>query len=82
MAVSFQYGGIRQVREVGGKRAAPVIEALARALEATPGDEMVAQHRATDSVIAPLEAEAGPAAALIRAEHARWGQFIRAARTE
>ncbi len=62
----------------------PVIEALARALEATLGDEMVARRLVTDSVIAPLEAEAGPAAAaaLIRAEHARWGQFIRAARME
>lgn len=63
---------------------APVIEALAQALEATLGGEMVAQRLAIDSVIAPLEAEAGPvaAAALIRAEHARWGQFIRAARME
>jgi tripartite-type tricarboxylate transporter receptor subunit TctC len=61
---------------------APIIEALAKALEAALEDEMVARSLATDSVITPEGAERGSvaAAALIRAEHARWGAFIRAAR--
>jgi tripartite-type tricarboxylate transporter receptor subunit TctC len=63
---------------------APIIQALAEALEAMLGDEMVARRLASDSVIVPEGAERGPRAAaeLIRAEHARWGQFIRAARME
>lgn len=61
---------------------APVIEDLARALEAALGDEMLALGLAADSVITPEGTEHGPAAAaaLIRAEHARWGTFIRSAR--
>lgn len=61
---------------------APVIQHLARALEAALGDEMLAQGLAADSVITPEGMEHGPAAAaaLIRAEHARWGAFIRSAR--
>jgi tripartite-type tricarboxylate transporter receptor subunit TctC len=63
---------------------APIITTLAEALEATLEDEMVAQRLAADSVITPEGAERGPVAAatLIRAEHARWGAFIRAARME
>ena len=63
---------------------APIIGALAEALEATLEDEMVARRLAADSVITPQGEERGPvaAAALIRAEHARWGAFIRAARME
>jgi tripartite-type tricarboxylate transporter receptor subunit TctC len=61
-----------------------VIETLARALDASLGDEMLARSLAADSVITPEGMERGPAAAatLIRAEHARWGAFIRAARME
>jgi tripartite-type tricarboxylate transporter receptor subunit TctC len=61
---------------------ADVIEHLARALEAALGDEMLARGLAADSVITPEGTEHGPvaAAALIRAEHARWGAFIRTAR--
>lgn len=63
---------------------APIIQALAEALEAALGDEMVGRRLATDSVIPPEGAERGPvaAAALIRAEHARWGSHIRAARLD
>ena len=63
---------------------APIIQALAEALEATLENEMVARRLVTDSVIAPEGAERGPVAAagLIRTEHARWGTFIRAARME
>ncbi len=63
---------------------AAVIETLARALEASLGDEMLARSLAADSVVTPEGMERGPAAAatLIRAEHARWGAFIRAARME
>lgn len=59
-----------------------VIQRLARALEATLADEMLAQGLAADSVILPEGMEHGPAAAsaLIRAEHARWGAIIRTAR--
>lgn len=61
-----------------------VIEGLAGALEGLLGDEMVAQRLAAESMIPPEGAERGPLAAaeLIRAEHARWGRFIRAARME
>ncbi|UPY35872.1 tripartite tricarboxylate transporter substrate binding protein [Sediminicoccus sp. KRV36] len=64
--------------------AAPIIATLAQALEGALEDEMVARRLATDSVITPEGAERGPvaAAALIRAEHARWGAFIHAARME
>lgn len=63
---------------------APILQALAEALEAALGDEMVGRRLATDSVIPPEGAERGPvaAAALIRAEHARWGSYIRAARMD
>lgn len=62
----------------------PVIAGLAQALERALGDEMLARGLAADSVITPEGAEHGPAAAtaLIRAEHARWGSVIRAARLE
>ena len=45
---------------------------------------MVAQRLAGESVVPPEGMERGPGAAaeLIRAEHARWGRFIRAARME
>lgn len=61
-----------------------VIETLARALDASLGDEMLARSLASDSVVTPEGMERGPAAAatLIRAEYARWGAFIRAARME
>lgn len=63
---------------------APIIQALAEALDAALGDEMVARSLTSDSVILPEGTERGPVAAarLIRAEHARWGAFIRAARME
>jgi tripartite-type tricarboxylate transporter receptor subunit TctC len=63
---------------------APVIAGLARALEASLDDEMLARSLAADSVVTPEGLERGPAAAatLIRAEHARWGAFIRAAQME
>ena len=63
---------------------APIIQALAEALEAMLGDEMVARRLAGESVITPEGADRGPlaAAGLIRAEHARWGSYIRAARME
>ncbi len=63
---------------------AAVIAALARALEAALEDEMLARSLAADSVVMPEGMDRGPvaAAALIRAEHARWGAFIRAARVE
>jgi len=62
----------------------PIITVLARALEATLEDEMVGRRLATDSVITPAGAERGPeaAAALIRAEYARWGAIIRAGRMQ
>ena len=61
-----------------------IIQALAGALDATLEDEMLAQRLATESVITPDATERGPAAAaaLIGAEHARWGAFIRASRME
>lgn len=63
---------------------AAIIQSLAEALEAALGDEMLAQRLAAESVVTPDAAERGPAAAaaLIRAEHERWGAFIRAARME
>ncbi|WP_371819189.1 Bug family tripartite tricarboxylate transporter substrate binding protein [Roseococcus sp. SDR] len=62
----------------------PLIQRMARALEASLGDEMLARSLAADSVITPEGTEHGPAAAaaLIRAEHARWGSFIRTARLQ
>lgn len=72
------------MRALRARRPAPVIERLARALEATLGDEMLMRGLAADSVITPEGMEHGPAAAaaLIRAEHAHWGAFIRTARRE
>jgi tripartite-type tricarboxylate transporter receptor subunit TctC len=63
---------------------APIIQALAEALEGMLGDEMLAQRLASESVVTPEGAERGALAAadLIRAEHARWGSFIRAARMD
>jgi tripartite-type tricarboxylate transporter receptor subunit TctC len=61
-----------------------IIHALAEALEATLEDEMLAERFASLSVVTPQGAERGPvaAAALIGAEHARWGRYIRQAGME
>jgi len=61
-----------------------VIHGLAEALEAALGNEMLEERFTTHSVIAPAGDQRGPVAAtaLLAAEHARWGAYIRQAGIE